>query len=77
MKYRIVPLEWWSNGTTLQNLHAHVQLKGKLSPFAFHSRCTSAHGANPSPACVSRSPKLRIVHLYTQDVHLAVHQLSA
>ena len=53
VKYRIVPLEWWSNGTTLENSHAHVHLKGKLAPFAFHCRCTSAHGANPSPACVS------------------------
>ena len=53
VKYRIVPVEWWSNGTTLENSHAHVHLKGKLAPFAFHCRCTSVHGANPSPACVS------------------------
>ena len=52
VKYRIVPLEWWSNGTTLENLHAHVHLKGKLAPFAFHCRCTSAHGANRSFPCL-------------------------
>ena len=52
VKYRIVPLEWWSNGTTLENSHAHVHLKGKLASFAFHCRCTSAHRANPSPAYV-------------------------
>ena len=53
VRYCIVQLEWWTNGTTLENLHAHVHLKGKLAPFAFHSRCTSAHSAKPSLACVS------------------------
>ena len=51
VRYCIVPPEWWINGTTLENLLVPVHLKGKLAPFAFHSRCTSAQSGNPSLAC--------------------------
>ena len=51
-RYCIVPLEWWTNETTLENDHAHVHLKGKLAPFTFFCRCTSVQSKNPSLAYV-------------------------